>query len=447
MKFPDWKSKLMLQTDRPIWRPYTQEKTAPLPVEIASADGAYLYTKSGRKIFDAISSWWLITHGHCHPEIVEAVQRQAARLDQVVFSNFSHAPGEELASLLVQMTPRQFSRVFFTDNGSTAVEAALKMALQACAQQGYPEKQKFLAFESAYHGDTVGAMSVSGSSPFNQPYRRTLFEVLRARHPQTSKASVDDFTCDFEMLIELHHPSLAGVILEPLIQAAGGMIVWPDAAIQKIAELCRKHQVYLIFDEVMTGFGRTGKLFAMDRLNVIPDIICLSKGLTGGTLPLAVTMVREDIYDSFLAEEQGRMFFHGHSFTGNPLSCAAAVANLKLFLRNENSRNLKAIEQIHLQKLQALKACSEFIDTRMCGTMAAIEVKTEHTGYLSNFSSRVFNNALEHGVFLRPLGNIVYFLPPYCSTEADLNSAWDITLNVIKKEIETQGSGTLSRSH
>lgn len=423
-------------SNRPIWRPYTQEKTAAPPIEIAKAEGAHLYAKSGQKIFDGISSWWLITHGHCHPEIVEAVQKQAAKLDQVTFANFTHEPAEELAELLIKITPSELTRVFFTDNGSTAVEAALKMALQACAQTGYPEKQKFLAFEGAYHGDTVGAMSVSGESPFNKPYKKTLFEVLRAKQPTLSRASVEEYTSNFETLIEKHHSSLAGVIVEPLIQGAGGMIVWPDEAVKRIADLCRKYNVYLIFDEVMTGFGRTGKLFAMDRLSVTPDLVCLSKGLTGGTLPLAVTIVREEIYRAFLAEDKSRMLFHGHSFTGNPISCAAAVANLKLFRTPNVLKNLERIEKVHIKNCKEVSKMIPLVDIRFCGTMAAIEIDIRIKGYLSDLSSRISQRALENGLFVRPLGNVVYLLPTYCSSDSDLNNAWHVLKWATQKELE-----------
>lgn len=417
----------------PIWRPYTQEKIAGPSIEIARAEGAYLYTKSGQKIFDGISSWWLITHGHCHPEIVEAIQRQAARLDQVTFANFTHEPAEELASLLIQITPPELTRIFFSDNGSTAVEAALKMALQACAQNGNPQRQKFLAFEGAYHGDTVGAMSVSGASSFNKPYRKTLFEILRAKHPTFSKASPDDFIRDFSKLLEEHHHSLAGVIVEPLIQGAGGMIVWPEDAVRKIAEQCKKFGVYLIFDEVMTGFGRTGDMFAMDRLGVTPDIVCLSKGLTGGTLPLAVTMVQEDIFRAFLAEEKSQMFFHGHSFTGNPISCAAAIANIRIFAKQGYQKNIETLERVQREQLKSIESAIPIVDPRACGAVAAFNLNLGETGYLAPMSTRLTALALKRGVFIRPLGSTVYLMPPFSAQPEDLENAWDTVSSVIRE--------------
>lgn len=231
--------------------------------------------------------------------------------------------------------------------------------------------------------------------------------------------------------IEEHHEHLAGVIIEPLIQGAGGMIVWPADAIQKIARLCKEHHVLLIFDEVMTGFGRTGKLFAMDRVNIVPDMICLSKGLTGGTLPLAVTMVREEIYQAFLDESKGRMFFHGHSFTGNPISCAAAVANIRLFLEPEALENLERIEKIQMESSESFRKRSDIIDVRTCGSMAAIEIDGGIDAYLSEFSTRLANELLKKGLFIRPLGNIIYLLPPYCSSNNDLKFAWDLLQTAI----------------
>jgi adenosylmethionine-8-amino-7-oxononanoate aminotransferase len=417
----------------PIWRPYTQEQTALTSQKIVKAEGAYLYTQEGQRIFDGISSWWLTTHGHCHPRIVEAIQQQAAKIDQVTFANFTHEPAEELAELLIRITPPELKRVFFSDNGSTAVEVALKMALQSCGQRGFSKKTKFLAFDSSYHGDTVGAMSVSGTGPFNEPYKKTLFQVLRAKQPSTSDATAQDYTEDFERLIKIHYHELAAVIIEPLIQGAAGMIVWPIQAVQRIAELCRKFDVYLIFDEVMTGFGRTGEMFAMNRAGVVPDIVCLSKGLTGGALPLAVTIVRDEIYQSFLGDSRDRMLFHGHSFTGNPISCAAAVASIKIFNEEKTLGRLKLIEAHHRKAVSRIKKNIQCADVRICGTMAAIELVEDRRGYLSEKMSMLAASAIKEGVFLRTLGNVVYLLPSYCVTESDLIFAWDVIESELRK--------------
>lgn len=419
-------------TERTIWRPYTQERIAPLPIAIDRAEGSYLYTKEGRKIFDGISSWWVITHGHCHPRIVEAIRRQAGRIDQVIFANFSHDPAEELGERLIRCAPAKLRRVFFTDNGSTAVESALKMALQACAQRGFPLKKKFVAFSKAYHGDTVGAMSVSADSVFTQPYNSTLFQVLRAGQPDSHSASVQDYIADFERILEREYEIIAGVIVEPILQAAGGMIVWPKEAIRKIGALCERFGVFLIFDEVMTGFGRTGSLFAMDQLGVVPDLLCLSKGITGGALPLAVTLASEEIYEAFLSGEKLKMFFHGHSFTGNPIACAAAVANLDIFSEEDVSEKVENLRAVNERALRSLAVRFPISNPRSCGVVAAFEVQTPIHGYKSEVSERFTRAALEFGLFIRPLGNTIYLLPPYGSTEGDLEFAWETIGRVLK---------------
>lgn len=409
---------------RIIWRPYTQESTAALPMSIDRAEGAYLFTKDGRKIFDGISSWWVITHGHCHPKIVEAIRSQAGRIDQVIFANFTHDPAEQLSEYLISCTPQKLSRVFFSDNGSTSVESALKMALQACEQRGFSQKKKFVAFSKAYHGDTVGAMSVSGESLFTRPYQTTLFQILRANQPTALDAESSEYLTDFSRIIEEQHESIAGVILEPLLQAAGGMIVWPKEAIQRIAAICYQHGIFLIFDEVMTGFGRTGSLFAMDQLDVVPDLLCLSKGITGGSLPLAVTLASEDIYQAFLSHEKSKMFFHGHSFTGNPIACAAAHASLQIFSEEGTLSKVSTLKAVNEKCLARLARKHPISHPRTCGVVAAFEIESGTRGYGSDVSEKLTIEALHLGLFIRPLGNTVYLLPPYCSSEEDLEFAW-----------------------
>lgn len=425
----------MLGPERIIWRPYTQEGIAPPPLTIERAEGAHLFATNGEKIFDGISSWWVITHGHCHPRIVEAIQSQAGRIDQVIFANFSHNPAEELSERLIQCTPPKLSRVFFTDNGSTAVESALKMALQACEQRGFPQRKKFLAFAKAYHGDTVGAMSVSGESVFTRPYRDTLFHILRARQPETPLPSVHECLSDFEKILAEQHHAIAGVIIEPLLQAAGGMVIWPKEAIQRIAWLCERLGIFLIFDEVMTGFGRTGTLFAMDQIGVVPDLLCLSKGITGGALPLAVTLASEDVYRAFLASEKSKMFFHGHSFTGNPIACAAAVANLKVFSQENVCDQIERIRSTNDEYLTKLSLQYPLLNPRTCGIVSAFEVESVTQDYKSEISERLTHAALELGLFIRPLGNTVYLLPPYCSTEEDLRFVWEKIGQVLERHM------------
>lgn len=416
----------MKQNSSAVWRPFTQMMTASPPLEVNSAQGCHLELSNGKILIDAISSWWVITHGHCHPEIMKAIAEQSQKLDQVLFANFTHKSAEDLAQKITSFLPQPLSKVFFSDNGSTAVEVALKMAIQACRQKGQSQKNKFVALQHSYHGDTVGAMSVAGRSLFTKPYEDMLFQVLHAPHPTHSFESVDHFSKPTIELIEKHHSELAGIIIEPLIQGAGGMITWPKEALDQICQAAKKHDLFLIFDEVMTGFGRTGSLFAFEQLNAQPDFICLSKGLTGGALPLSLTITTDEVFESFLAKEKDRMFFHGHSFTGNPISCAAALANLNIIEKNKTQIESQwvAINQIHKKRIAHLPD-HLLLDRRVLGTMAAVEIKMTQSGYGSNISEKMTTFALQKGVFLRPLGNVIYILPPYCITDDELNKVWD----------------------
>lgn len=414
-------------SDSPIWRPYTQEKTARPAIRIDSAQGAYLTTSAGERLFDGISSWWTIAHGHCDPRIVEAVRAQAGRLDQVIFANFTHEPAEELAEAVLRATKGRFQKAFFSDNGSTAVEVALKIALQACAQTGQVRRKKFLAFSGAYHGDTVGAMSVSGLAQYTAPYDGVRFEVVRARQPRHSQAPVSEWVADFEVVLERTHEDLAAVLIEPLIQGAAGMVVWPPEALREVARLCRERGVCLIFDEVMTGFGRTGRLFAMDRADVAPDLICLSKALTGGVLPLGLTLATDRLFEAFYSDDPGRMLFHGHSFTGNPIACAAATANLRIFEQDDVIGHLARLEAVHRLRLAEASRKLPLFDARACGTVAAIELRTGEFR-AGGLSAEICRCALAKGIFIRPLGDVLYLLPPYCTTVEQLNLAWDVLI-------------------
>ena len=294
-----------------IWLPFTQMKLAkPLPTAVW-AKGSLIHLQNGQSIIDAISSWWVITFGHCEPALVKALQKQAQKMDQVLFANFSHAPAQNLIKELKSLLPKELSYVFFSDNGSTAVECALKMALQSFRQKNQAQRKHFISFKHSYHGDTVGAMSVSGRSLFTHPYKDMLFSVIQAKQGRLSSDPVSAYLADFETKLKNHHKHLAGVIIEPFIQGAGGMIIWPKEALQEICFLSKKKGLYLIFDEVMTGFGRTGEIFAFQKLGITPDLLCLSKGLTGGFLPLALTVANQEIYNSFLSEDKKKLFFTG----------------------------------------------------------------------------------------------------------------------------------------
>ncbi len=411
-----------------IWRPFTQMKMANknLPI-VSEAKGPHLLLKNGKKIIDAISSWWVITHGHCEPEIVKAIQNQSQKLDQILFANFTHEPAENLVSELLHLLPKNLQKVFFSDNGSTAVEVALKMSLQSWSQKGEPNRKKFLSFSHSYHGDTVGAMSVSAPSVFTKPYKPLLFSIELSQQGHFSTDNVKTFYEDFERKLEKHHKNLAAVIIEPFIQGAGGMIIWPKEALEHICQITKDAGIYLIFDEVMTGFGRTGTLFAMEQLRTKPDILCLSKGLTGGFLPLALTISSKDIYEDFLSNKKETALFHGHSFTGNPISCSAAHANLKLLRENKQDLENKwrFIESIHKERGQQLQKNSKLKDVRWKGLIAAAEINNSR-GYESSLSEKWSKKALDQGVFLRPLGGTIYILPPYCISKEDLHKTWDI---------------------
>ena len=413
-----------------IWRPFTQMQTAARrPPFVSQGKKALLILKDGRKIIDAVSSWWVVTHGHCTPSIVRAVQKQAELLDQALFADFTHAPAEALADEITSLLPENLNKVFFSDNGSTAVEAALKMAIQSMRQRGERKRDRFIAFSASYHGDTCGAMSVSGRSIFTKPHQPLLFPVIRARQGRYSFDDPSAYYKNFEEKLNREHHRLAGVIIEPLIQGAGGMIVWPKTAVERVMQLAREAGLYIIFDEVMTGFGRTGALFAFQQLRFAPDILCLSKGLTGGFLPLALTVTGKKIYESFLFPEKEKAFLHGHSFTGNPISSAAAAANLRLFKRKKKEiiKKWRLIARIHKERGERLR--SQVKDVRRLGLVAAVE--KDGSGYQSGLSALWTKEALKMGVFLRPLGDTVYILPPYSITEKELHKVWDVVEKLV----------------
>ena len=412
-----------------IWRPFTQmQKAPPFLPQVARARKSTLFLKDGSQLIDAISSWWLITHGHCEPSIMQAVREEAKHLDQVLFANFTHEKAEKLVQELSSFLPKKFQKFFFSDNGSTAVEVALKMAIQSFAQRGQPQRRKFLSFKNSYHGDTAGAMSVSARGVFTKAYQSFLFPIHLCSQGHLSSDSDKKFYQDFERKMEQYHKQIAAVIIEPLIQGAGGMVVWPQAVLERICRITKEAGAYLIFDEIMTGFGRTGTMFAFEQIKTKPDILCLSKGLTGGVLPLALTISTNSIYKDFLSSKKEKALLHGHSFTGNPLSCSAALANLRLLKKNKHKllKKWKTIESINKERLLDLKNHPGVQDVRFKGTMAAVQKKGNSDYEGSFFAEKATERALKQGVFLRPLGKIVYLLPPYCITERELNKVWDV---------------------
>ena len=418
-----------------LWHPYTQMQTAPPPLPIVRGEGAYLYTEDGRRIFDGISSWWVNIHGHAHPALNAALAAQAATLEQVIFAGCTHLPAVELAERLVDVLPRGLSRVFYSDNGSTAVEVALKLALQYWANRREPARRDFITLHHAYHGDTAGAMSVSDDSIFTQPFSSMLFPVQRAHPPYCYRCplGLERSTCaidclgDIERLLREREGRVAAVLVEPMLQGAGGMIVWPAEYLSGVRKLCDRYGTLMIADEVLTGFGRTGRMFACEHAAISPDIICMSKALTGGYLPLGATATTEAVYEAFLSDDRSKTFFHGHSFTANPLACAVAVASLKLLDETHALDRVRALEVRLRDGLAPLAALPHVGDVRVLGGIGVIELVNDKAskaagGYLDNLGPGLSKAFLDRGLLLRPLGNVVYFMPPYIITEAE--TAW-----------------------
>ena len=405
---------------RHVWHPYTQHFDAPPPPLVTRAAGAYLYDARGRRIFDAISSWWVTLHGHAHPAIAAAVAAQAGALEQVIFAGFTHEPAARLAAALVDALPAGLTRVFYSDDGSTAVEVALKMALQYWECRG-ERRPLIAALEHAYHGDTFGAMAASARGVFTAPFERHLFEVARLPDPSEDPSAT---LAALDRLLEHRRADLAAVIVEPQLLGAGGMRVWDAATLRAIRERTAAAGVLLIADEVLTGFGRTGPTFACGGAGITPDIVCLSKGLTGGFLPLGATVAREEIFVAFASPDRRRTLFHGHSYTANPIACAAALASLAL-LDESSAHARQTIEATHRSYLARLAAHPRVHRPRVLGTVAAFDLDTA-PDYLSSAGRALGPFALERGVLLRPLGNVVYVLPPYCATADDLGCAYGV---------------------
>ena len=414
-----------------VWHPYTQMRRRPAPLAITRAEGVYLHAEDGRRILDGISSWWVNIHGHAHPVLNAALARQASEMAHVIFAGCTHRPAVELAERLVEILPPGLTRVFYSDDGSTAVEVALKMVWQYWRNRGESGRRRFIALEHAYHGDTVGAMSVSEPSSFTAPFEPLLFSVERVPDPYCYRSPVgrDPASCRIECLDRLdaclreHGDSVAGVIVEPMLQGVGGMIVWPAGYLAGVRDLCRRHGTLLIADEVMTGFGRTGRMFACDHEAVTPDVICLSKALTAGYMPLAATVATDEVYEAFLSDDRQKTFFHGHSYTANPLACAVALASLDLFREQAVLERVAALEAQLRTGFDRFRAIPCVGDVRVIGGMGAVELKDlpagSPAGYFDDRGPRLAARFLEHDLLLRPLGNVVYFMPPYVISEAE----------------------------
>lgn len=397
-----------------IWHPYTQMKNALPHIPIVRGEGVYVFDENGKRYIDAVSSWWVNIHGHAHPYIAQKVAEQLNVLEHVIFAGFTHEPAVLLAERLLPILPGQQDKVFYTDNGSTAVEVALKMCLQYWDNKDKP-KTRILAFKNAYHGDTFGAMSVSGRSIFTDAFNSLLFDVDFIDLP--GEDNISHLTSYISQLKDT-----ACFIFEPLILGSGGMLMYEAKYLDELIAACKQAGILIIADEVMTGFGRTGTYFACEKLSHKPDIICLSKGLTGGTMPLGITTCTHEIFTAFLSDDKLKTLYHGHSFTANPIACVASLASLDILLQKETLANIKRIEAKHAVFSQEIKAHPKVKAVRQTGTIIAIEWETgNETSYLSNLRNLLYSYFLEKGIILRPLGNIIYILPPYIISNEDLD--------------------------
>lgn len=421
-------------------------KTAPDPLPVVGGDGVYLITEDGRRILDGISSWWVNVHGHCNPRVTQALAEQAGRLEHVMFAGCTHPPAVELAERLVACLPSGLTRVFFSDNGSTAVEVALKMAYQYWTNRGEPQRRTFLALKHAYHGDTVGAMSTSHDSLFTSSYAPLLFHVERISIPRDYLASMDpkrDGTAtepldEIEAMLERKGSGIAAVIIEPMLQGAGGMLVWKPEFLRLVRDLCDRFGLPLIADEVMTGFGRTGPMFACEHGPIEPDLICLSKGLTCGYLPLAVTVASDRIYDAFLSDDRRKTFFHGHSFTANALGCAVALAGLDVFAENQVLDRIQCIQSRMRARLKRFVGLDYVRDVRQIGDVGILEFETGGEGYLSELGPRMGAEFLNRDLLLRPNGDLLYFMPPYVITDDEIDWVFDQIEDVAHSLLHTR---------
>ena len=402
----------------PIWHPFTQHALQSEMVKVVRGEGAYLFTADGRRIIDAIASWWVVTHGHCHPPIVHAIQKQAEQLNQIIFAGHTHEPAEQVASAMLKIAPRGLDYVFFSDSGSTSVEVALKMALGYWHNIGEP-RSRIVVMQHSYHGDTIGAMSIGARGVFNAAYDPLLFDVTTVPfpHPRHEQETLD-------ALEAACRDQPAAFIVEPLILGAGGMLMYPAWVLKEMKRICEAASVWFIADEVMTGWGRTGTLFACEQADVSPDIGCYSKGLTGGALPLAVTLCRAEIFDAHFSHDRSRTFFHSSSYTANPIACAAAKANLDLWNDPAVVARVAAVAAMQEKALTPFRADERFKNVRRTGTITAFELEARDAGYLAGIGPRLLAFFANRNLLLRPLGNTIYVMPPYCVTEADLDEIY-----------------------
>jgi len=410
------------------WHPYTQHKTAQPHIAITKGEGALLWDEKGKEYIDAIASWWVNPYGHSNKFIADAIYKQLTSLEHVLFGGFTHEPAVVLSEKLMEILPSNQKKIFYSDNGSTAVEVAIKVALQFNYNKGIT-KTKIIAFEDAFHGDTFGAMAASGISFYTQAFQGSLLEVVRVPIPTAGNEEKA-----LQVLQDLLATNeYAAFIFEPLVLGAAGMVMYSSEVLDKMIALCKDHSVFTIADEVMTGFGKTGKTFATDYLVNKPDMMCLSKALTGGTIPMAITTFTQEIYDGFYDDDVNKALFHGHTFTANPTGCAAALASLELLQTPEMQANLKRVNQSHLEFENKIKSHPKVKTTRVLGVIFALEIKTSsEESYYGTLRNKLYNFFIENGLILRPVGNIVYVLPPYIITNIQLQKVYQTIENALE---------------
>lgn len=411
-----------------LWHPYTQHKTAALPIAIKKGKGALLWDENNKEYIDAIASWWVNPYGHSNTFIADAIYKQLTTLEHVLFGGFTHEPAILIGEKLMEILPKNQKKIFFSDNGSTAVEIAIKVAMQYFFNKG-EKKTTIIAFENAFHGDTFGAMAASGISFFVEAFKDSLIEVIRI--PVPVKGQEEQSYDALKSVIE--NNNCAGFIFEPLVQGAAGMVMYEPESLDKLMQICQKNNVLTIADEVMTGFGKTGKTFATDYLIEKPDMMCLSKALTGGTIPMAITTFTQDLFDAFYDDDINKALFHGHTFTANPTGCAAALASLELLQTREMQANLVRVNHKHLVFQDHIKNHPKVTATRVLGVIFALEIRTESSAsYYGTLRNKLYDFFIENGVILRPVGNIVYILPPYIITDEQLDKIYQVVENVLE---------------
>ena len=401
-----------------IWHPFTQHGLEEDIIKISYTRDEFLISSDGRKIIDGISSWWVNTLGHRNPKIMRAIEEEAKKTDQLIFAGFTHEPALKVAELLGEFLPEKLKYTFFSDSGSTSVEVALKMAVGYFYNKFGKDKSKIVAFEHSYHGDTFGGMSSGARSVFNKPYSHMLFDVIHIPYPE--KGLEDKTISTYRKLLEQKHNEIGAIILEPLVLGSGGMLTYAPFVLDELYKLSKEYDVFFILDEVMTGWGRTGTMFAFEQSNIVPDIICLSKGLTGGSLPLAATVASEEIYEAFYSKDKAKMFYHSSSYTANPVACAAAAANLEIWKEEDILGRVRKITEFYEKQV------SNFKNPRILGDIFAFDIDGEGNDYLAGVAPKIYDFYRKNDVLLRPLGNTVYVMPPYCISENSLSRVFEV---------------------